>query len=114
MVLFASACGYQSFCDRHHHGVFVLGRVLAGRFAIAIIMVVFSGSLACSVLLRNHSWPSVFANGTISIKTRIARAPEPAPGHLGSQMMTCLLKFLLAGPPEPAPGHLGPHMVHFY
>ena len=41
MVLFASACGYQSFCDRHHHGVFVLGRVLAGRFAIAIIMVVF-------------------------------------------------------------------------
>ena len=50
MVLFASACGYQSFCDRHHHGVFVLGRVLAGRFAIAIIMVVFSGSLACSVL----------------------------------------------------------------
>ena len=50
MVLFVSACGYQSFCDRHHHGVFVLGRVLAGRFAIAIIMVVFSGSLACSVL----------------------------------------------------------------
>ena len=45
MVLFASACGYQSFCDRHHHGAFVLGRVLAGRFAIAIIMVFFSGSL---------------------------------------------------------------------
>ena len=41
MVLFASACGYQSFCDRHHHGAFVLGRVLAGRFAIAIIMVFF-------------------------------------------------------------------------
>ena len=42
MVLFVSACGYQSFCDRHHHGDFVLGRVLAGRFVIAIIMVVFS------------------------------------------------------------------------
>ena len=40
-------------------------------------------------------------------------ALEPAPGHLGPQMVAFLLRFLLAEAPEPAPGHLGPQMVAF-
>ena len=102
---------------------FLLLLVVTSRSAIAIIMVLlfsvvclpvvlrspsswwfFLGHWLAQCFLRNRSWPSVFANVTISIKTLIAGAPEPAPGHLGPQMVAFLSRPSSAGAPDPVLG----------